>query len=1223
MRILGVRFKNLNSLTGEWHIDFTHPAYTSDGIFAITGPTGAGKTTILDAVCLGLYGRTPRLDRVTKSSNEIMSRQAGECFAEVTFETQKGRFRCHWSQHRARKRSEGELQQARHEIADIDSGAVLESKVAQVNELVEKVTGMDFDRFTRSMLLAQGGFTAFLQASPDARAPILEQITGTEIYSRISMKVHERRGQEQGKLDLLRAELKGIRLLTDEEKEQLQLSLQEKQSREKEADLDVQGLRKALLWLESVVSLEKEVKLLDRQWEDIEAGRQAFAPEAARLERSRRAESLAGDYREVEVLRSRQAGETKDLETAVSLLASKEKSAVETLARKLAVEATLKDTREQQQSQADIIKRVRDLDVRLAGSKRQINERDTAVKNVEKQGIDYRSYIEALEQSLESARAELEEIHDYQAQHAVDAGLVTNLTAIVRGLTALREAESRHAKASGQTAVAAAQRASSAAALKKIEGEHRKAGEKLEEKQKEAKRLADEIDAVLKGREISEWRDELDALKDRQRRLAQAGEAIRRMDGLQAALLALNNGLATLKANRIKLNEEIRRASDQKALLEKDVANLEDKVALLGRIRDLEDERKRLEDGTPCPLCGSPDHPYARGNIPELGEAEGTLKKIKAEHKRMSDTLVKLEKEQVKTAAAIEHTEKEMEEKKAALDGDEREAADVPAQLGIEMSSKDRDREVREAQAVTAGRIAETSGILASAEEKSRKEKAVHRALESARAKVGEIGRTAEEARLKAEATMFEHERLVRYGEDLAGEIEKARSAVFKDVEPFGVAQVSGDNLDTMQETLTGRKDAWQVKADRKTACVKKMDDLKAEVNKTHALLEAVETDLATRLKGLEILKAEFQSLSASRYELFGQKDADVEEKRLAAAVKEAEEAREKARSVHDGMEKEIAGLKDRIASLREKTGNQATELVRVEQRLMERIKKAGFEDEDGYRSAWLTEEEREALAKQENSLATKRAELEARRKDRSEALASERKKELTDLSVEALRVRSAKSETMLKLLREDMGAIKNSLGENEKLKERQKEQLGSIDAQKEECARWDELHQLIGSADGKKFRNFAQGLTFEIMVSHANRQLLKMTDRYVLIRDDSQPLELCVADNYQAGEIRSTKNLSGGEAFIVSLALALGLSHMASRNVRVDSLFLDEGFGTLDEDALETALETLAGLQQDGKLIGVISHVAALKERIGTQIQVIPQTRGRSIIEGPGCTAL
>jgi len=140
------------------------------------------------------------------------------------------------------------------------------------------------------------------------------------------------------------------------------------------------------------------------------------------------------------------------------------------------------------------------------------------------------------------------------------------------------------------------------------------------------------------------------------------------------------------------------------------------------------------------------------------------------------------------------------------------------------------------------------------------------------------------------------------------------------------------------------------------------------------------------------------------------------------------------------------------------------------------------------------------------------------------------------------------------------------------------------------------------------------------MMVGHANRQLQKMTDRYLLIRDDRRPLELNVVDSYQAGEIRSTKNLSGGESFIVSLSLALGLSHMASKNVRVDSLFLDEGFGTLDEDALDTALETLAGLQEDGKLIGVISHVSTLKERISTQIQVSPHTGGRSVVSGPGC---
>ncbi len=142
-------------------------------------------------------------------------------------------------------------------------------------------------------------------------------------------------------------------------------------------------------------------------------------------------------------------------------------------------------------------------------------------------------------------------------------------------------------------------------------------------------------------------------------------------------------------------------------------------------------------------------------------------------------------------------------------------------------------------------------------------------------------------------------------------------------------------------------------------------------------------------------------------------------------------------------------------------------------------------------------------------------------------------------------------------------------------------------------------------------------------MVSHANLQLARMTDRYLLIRDENQPLELNVIDNYQAGEIRSTKNLSGGESFIVSLALALGLSKMAGRKVRVDSLFLDEGFGTLDDEALETALETLSSLQQDGKLIGIISHVSALKERISTRITISPVSGGKSIVTGPDGTML
>jgi exonuclease SbcC len=280
-----------------------------------------------------------------------------------------------------------------------------------------------------------------------------------------------------------------------------------------------------------------------------------------------------------------------------------------------------------------------------------------------------------------------------------------------------------------------------------------------------------------------------------------------------------------------------------------------------------------------------------------------------------------------------------------------------------------------------------------------------------------------------------------------------------------------------------------------------------------------------------------------------------------------------------------------------------------------------GFSNEEQFLVARLPSEHRVELTAKAKDLDARQTDLKARQEDREERLATEMARKVTDQSLEELESQFKEHEEALKELRDIIAGLKHKLSDNAAAKERIKEKQAAIEAQKKECRRWENLHELIGSADGKKYRNFAQGLTFKMMIGHANRQLQKMTDRYLLVHDDVQPLELNVIDNYQAGEIRSTKNLSGGEGFIVSLSLALGLSHMASKKVRVDSLFLDEGFGTLDEEALDTALETLAGLQQDGKLIGVISHVSALKERISTQIQITPQSGGKSQISGPGCS--
>ena len=265
MKILELRFKNLNSLYGEWFIDFSDAEYVSNGIFALTGPTGAGKSTILDAICLALYGATPRLGKITKSSNEIMSRQTGECYAEVLFESQTGRFRCHWAQHRANKKEDKPLQDSKHEISDAETGKPIETKKSLVSGVIEENTGMDFERFTRSILLAQGGFDTFLKADAEQKSKILEQITGTEIYSEISRKVHERQRGEREKLNILQAETAGIVILEPEQEKEIQQELEANQKLETGLAVKVIETGKAIAWLTGIDGLKKEIVTLSEE----------------------------------------------------------------------------------------------------------------------------------------------------------------------------------------------------------------------------------------------------------------------------------------------------------------------------------------------------------------------------------------------------------------------------------------------------------------------------------------------------------------------------------------------------------------------------------------------------------------------------------------------------------------------------------------------------------------------------------------------------------------------------------------------------------------------------------------------------------------------------------------------------------------------------------------------------------------------------------------------
>ncbi len=173
-----------------------------------------------------------------------------------------------------------------------------------------------------------------------------------------------------------------------------------------------------------------------------------------------------------------------------------------------------------------------------------------------------------------------------------------------------------------------------------------------------------------------------------------------------------------------------------------------------------------------------------------------------------------------------------------------------------------------------------------------------------------------------------------------------------------------------------------------------------------------------------------------------------------------------------------------------------------------------------------------------------------------------------------------------------------------------------TIAAQQKRTHLYQTLHHLIGSADGTKFRVFAQSLTLDALLAFANHHLRDLAGRYRLVRVPGHHLDLQIIDQNMGDEVRSINSLSGGESFLVSLALALGLSSLAARDTKVESLLIDEGFGSLDSATLEVALSVLDALQATGRQVGLISHVPGLAERVGVCIKVRPRGSGRSIIQ-------
>lgn len=1221
MRILRIHFKNLNSLRGEWSVDLNDPAYVSAGIFAITGPTGSGKSTLLDAICLALYGATPRLGRITKATNDIMSRQTGECFAEVTFETPQGCFRCHWSQRTARKKADGELQSARHEIVQNATGEVLEEKLSEVPRRVEAITGMDFRRFTRTMLLAQGDFAAFLQASADERGPLLEQITGTSIYSEISQRVHERRGAEKKKLDDLDGVLRSTKIPDEEQEAGWRQELEEKNTEEPRLRHDLEDRKNRLNLHDRLAHAEEELEKAEGLWEEWKKRSEAFAPQEERLQRALQALELAGFHGALERLRKDRRAESALLEELQGLLPELDGALRRAEEAWQTVQASLQDLKTRETTLRPLWQRVRGQDLQLQEWEKVLGtreaERETQKKNLETLE-ENRTKEQRLLDEETVARKTLERELE---QNAADGALVETLEALLERLNALQDLSRQSARRCQEEAEAENLHAAAAA-------EHQRQDQLFQERQQALATLEDAVarrrktlEDLLQGRSLGEWRQSLEHLRERRALLDQGLQALQLRKKHRLLEETARQRAQELTDSEGALEEDRQRTEARLETLARETELLEIQRDLLLRIQALEDQRKELRDGEPCPLCGAREHPLAWGQLPPP-HADDDLARSKRELQELHDRRARITNQQGAVQKELERNTKDMEEARQSIAETEQSLRRIWEQRGEEVPQDcwEDHAELRRREEDEALRRTEDTVIRGDTEEHELAKRGQDRE---------ELREFAEAAKLDAQKAAHDEasalqalEAARRARSAHATTVDQARQDLRQRLAPWSDAPLAEETLEDVRQILRTRKERWEQHQTEKRRLDQTIQMRHHALEQWESRIREATDTLARQDADLEARRGEHRLVEEDRKNLFQDRHPDEEEQQFTEAFARAEETLALRRKDKDQALGERNRAQDRRDTLIRSLENRDRDLATQEGRWAQRLQEGAFFHEENFLAANLEEPERRALAEASQLLkeegVARKSTLEQQRQQRDElrelqgdpVLREELLREIADLEKLHGEVQRA------------VGVLEEKLRDLDTLRQEHREQQDRCEAQRRELLRWEKLHDLVGSADGKKFRNFAQGLTFRVMIGHANHQLRKMTDRYVLVQENRAPLELAVVDTYQGGVARSTKTLSGGESFLVSLALALGLSHMVSRRVRVDSLFLDEGFGTLDDDALDTALGALAGLKHQNKLIGVISHVPAIRDRLSPRIRVIPGPGGTSTLQGPGCGA-